>query len=174
MKVYIVGSVACGKSTLARRMSQITGIPCTHLDEVVHVADANDSWGNNKRPVDVRDALFNGILAQKHYIMEDTGRECFMDGMRQADKIVWLDLPLIVRQKRILIRWLKQNLGIEKSLYIPRLAVLKAMFRWTKNYETGADGTKVRIASFKNKTIILRNNKDVKRYLKSLPKVSRR
>ena len=41
MKIYIVGSVASGKSTLARRLSQSTGIPCFPLDEVVHTEDVS-------------------------------------------------------------------------------------------------------------------------------------
>lgn len=34
MKLYIVGPVASGKSTLARQLSRETGIPCFHLDQV--------------------------------------------------------------------------------------------------------------------------------------------
>lgn len=168
MKIYIVGSVASGKSTLARRISQITGIPCHHLDEVVHMPDPTDSWGNKKRTIEERDVLFGSILEQKHYIMEDTGRECFMEGMRKADIVILLEIPLIVRQKRILFRWIKQILGMEKCIYKPRLDVLKAMFRWANNYNTGADGTKGRVSFFKKKTIVLCNNKDINQYLKTI------
>ena len=55
MKLYIVGSVASGKSTLARYISQKTGIPCTHLDEVVYEEDPASSWGNKKRSIEERD-----------------------------------------------------------------------------------------------------------------------
>ena len=36
MKIYITGSVGSGKSTYAERLSQVTGIECTHLDEIVY------------------------------------------------------------------------------------------------------------------------------------------
>ena len=168
MKLYIVGSVASGKSTLARRISKITGMPCSHLDEVVYTPDPTQAWGNRKRPAQERDALFEKILAQDHYIMEDAGRECFISGMEQADAVILLEIPLMVRQKRILLRWLKQNLGIEKCIYKPRFEVLKAMFRWAKNYDADLDGTKGRLAPFQNKTVILRNNRDINRYLKQM------
>ncbi len=58
MKIYIVGSVASGKSTLARRLSQSTGIPCFPLDEVVHTEDVSRPQGNRKRTAEERDALF--------------------------------------------------------------------------------------------------------------------
>lgn len=165
MKVYIVGSVASGKSTLARLISRKTGIPCTHLDEVVYKEDPTDSWGNTKRPVEERERLFQDVLSQESYIIEDAGRECFLEGMRKADLIILLEPPLLVRKKRILSRWIKQNLGIEKCIYKPQLKMLKAMFNWANQYETGADGTKKRVAQFQNKVIVLRNNKDIKKFL---------
>lgn len=168
MKLYIVGSVASGKSTLARRISMKTGIPCHHLDEIVYVEDPTDSWGDRKRTIDERDALFAGILAEPHYIMEDAGRDCFIDGMRQADMIVLLEIPLRVRRRRILFRWIKQNLGIEKCIYKPQWAVLKSMFKWAKNYDKGIDGTKARVSLFSDKTIVLHNNREINAYLKKL------
>ena len=75
MKIYIVGSVASGKSTLARKISHITGAPCYHLDEAVYTVDPSEPWGNKKRPLEERDRLFQAMLAQRHYIMEDAGRK---------------------------------------------------------------------------------------------------
>lgn len=100
--------------------------------------------------------------------MEDAGRECFANGMKLADTVILLEISLIVRQKRILLRWIKQNLDIEKCIYKPSINMLKAMFQWAKNYDTNADGTKGRVSFFQNKTIILRNNRDINRYLKSI------
>lgn len=97
--------------------------------------------------------------------MEDAGRECFMEGMRQADTVILLEIPLYVRRKRIILRWIKQNLGIEKCTYKPHLKMLKSMFKWARNYNTGADGTKSRVAKFSSKTVVLHNNKEIERYL---------
>lgn len=168
LKIYLVGSVASGKTTLARRISRMTGIPCAHLDEVVYVEDPTDSWGNTKRPVEERDRLFHDLLAQKEYIMEDAGRECFVEGMRQADHIVLLEIPYRIRKKRILLRWIKQNLGMDKCIYRPNREVLKAMFRWAKNYDRGTDGTKQRVAQFEEKVVVLHNNREIKAYLQKI------
>jgi len=170
MKLYIVGSVASGKSTLAQQISRETGIPCHHLDEIVYIPDPTQPWGNCKRPIEERDALFANILKNKHYIMEDAGREYFIDGMKDADAVILLDIPLYIRKKRILTRWLKQNLGIEKCIYKPRLDVIKSMFKWAKNYDVGADGTKARVAQFHDKTVVLHNNKEINDYLKTITK----
>ena len=163
MKLYIVGSVASGKSTLARRISKITGIPCYHLDEVMHIVDLNEVNGNRRRSVEERDALFADILAEDNYIIEDVGRECFAEGMRMADTVILLDIPIYILRKRIILRWIKQNLDIEKCKYKPNFGMLKNMFRWAKNYDAESY-----IAPYHDKTVIIRNNKDLKQYLNKL------
>lgn len=168
MKIYIIGSVASGKSTLARRISQITNIPCDHLDEVVYIKDPSQPQGNRKRPIKERETIFNNILSRENYIIEDAGRAYFIDGLKKADTVIFLDIPLFVRQKRILVRFIKQNLGFEKCIYKPNINMLKAMFRWVKDFDLNKDGTKGRIALFKDKTLILCNNKDINKYLNQI------
>lgn len=168
MKIYIVGSVGSGKSTLARSISSITGIPCVHLDEVVHVEDRADSWGNHKRPVEERDAQFRDILSKDDYIIEDAGRACFSEGMLEADTIVLLDPPPRTVRRRILLRFMKQNLGIEKCIYKPHFKMLKSMFKWAKDYQVGEDSIKARLAPFQDKTVILTDNKAIRHYLSEL------
>ena len=100
--------------------------------------------------------------------MEDAGRKCFINGMEQADMIILLEIPLIERKKRILLRWIKQNIGSEKSIYKQRIDMLKAMFQLAKDYDYNADGTKERVSLFQNKIITLSNNSDINRYLKTI------
>lgn len=168
MRIYIVGSVASGKSTLARQVSEKTGIPCYHLDEVLRVADpAAKPWGNRKRPEDEIDRLFNDALAGE-YVMEDNGRERFLEGMRRADQVVLLDIPLAIRYWRIISRWIKQRLGSEACIYLPGWRMLTNMFRWARNFDTGKDGVRERIKPFAGKTVVLRTKRDVSAYVEGL------
>ncbi|MDE6156418.1 MAG: hypothetical protein K2F67_08280, partial [Eubacterium sp.] len=141
MKLYITGSVGSGKSTLAEQISQITGVPCTHLDELIHIPCSSEKWGNIKRSDEEIDSEFNSIIVSDNYVIEDNGRERFVEGMKNADKIIVLDISLKVRKYRIVKRWIMQKLGLEKCIYKPKLFVLKSMFRWLNNYECGKDGT---------------------------------
>lgn len=172
MKLYIIGAVASGKSTLARRVAERTGVPCTHLDDVVYMPDPAAPEGNRKRPAEERDRLFQEVLAQKSYIIEDAGRTCFLEGLRQADTVVLLDPPIAVRRRRILTRWVKQNLGLEPCGYRPNFAMLRAMFRWSSRYDTGADGVRGRVGCFQKKTVVLRNNREIAAWLAQLPSPS--
>jgi adenylate kinase family enzyme len=170
MKIYIVGPVASGKSTLARGLSKELDIPYQSLDEVVHIPDKSHSWGNRKREATERDQMFQSIILQPSWIIEDVGRTFFEEGLKAADRIILLEVPSSIRKYRIVKRWMKQILGIEKCIYRPGLKMLKGMFRWTRAYDTGEDNLKERIAVYKDKVVTLRNNKDIKVHLKEISK----
>lgn len=165
MRLYITGPVGSGKSTLARALSARTGVPCFALDDVVYEPASGQRQDNSKRPIRERDARFAKILSLPDFIMEDAGRVCFTDGMRAADCVVLLDLPPRVRRRRILLRWIKQNLGIEHCGYRPDLTMLRCMFRWSRNYENGADDLRARLSEFSGKLIVLRRPRDVRQWL---------
>ena len=169
MRIYITGSVGSGKSTLAKRASKRTGWPYISLDEVVYEEDPTDSWGNKKRPEAEINRRFSEALELENCILEDAGRAQFEAGMARADRIVVLDLPLFVRKKRILLRWIKQRLGLERCIYRPHIGMLRAMFRWLKRYETGSDGTRTRVARYPQKALYLHNNSEINEWIRSLP-----
>lgn len=142
MKIYIVGAVSSGKTTLARKLSEKLNIRYQSLDEVVHIPDKANPWGNRKREVEERDNIFNSIIQQSMWIIEDIGRPCFAEGLKVADIIVLLEVPKRLRNYRIIKRWVKQRLGFEKCLYNPNINMLKCMFHWSKDYELGIDNLK--------------------------------
>lgn len=172
MKLYLTGSVASGKTTLARRIAARTGVPCHSLDEVVYIPEPGAPSGNRKRPAAERDALFAELLRQPHFVMEDTGRACFEEGLRRADAILLLEPPLPVRYKRIFTRWFRQKLGLEHCLYRSNRAMLKSMLRWARDYDAGRDGTKKRLEPYWEKTLVLRSRREISACLKTLPSPS--
>jgi adenylate kinase family enzyme len=165
MKIYIVGSVSSGKSTLAKKLSEMVSIPYQSLDEVVYISNKSTHWTDHKRQVEERDNLFYSVIQQPRWIIEDVGRPCFEDGLKRADTIILLEISTKVRNYRIIKRWLKQRLGIEKCSYNPRYEMLKRMLQWSKDYDSGKDKLKDRISPYQEKVITLKNNKDVNRFL---------
>lgn len=165
MKIYIVGPVSSGKSTLARKLSKTLSIPYQSLDEVVHIPDKSNLWGNIKRQVEERDKLFHSVIQQPNWIIEDVGRSCFEEGLNEADEIVLLEVSSKIRNCRIIKRWIKQRLGIEKCIYNPRYEMLKCMLKWSRNYDLGKDKLKDRISPYKDKVSTLSNNKDINTFL---------
>jgi adenylate kinase family enzyme len=165
MKLYIIGSVVSGKTTVAKRLSEATNIRYTMLDEIVHEPDESSVWGNRKRPAKECDRLFSQILQQEKWIIEDVCRPCFSEGLEQADAIVLLELPLRVRIYRIFLRWIKQRFGIERSLYRPSYKMLKRMLGWAKNYDSGKGELLDRIKPYQDKLVILHSQKEIDEFI---------
>lgn len=161
MKIYIVGAVSSGKSTLAKKLSKELNIPYTSLDDVVYEVDPSNPCSNTKRTDLERDKLFNSIINDKNWIIEDVGRSCFKDGLKKADKIILLETNKYIRKYRIVKRFMKQKLGIEKCSYEPNFKMLSLMLQWSKDYDSGKDKLKSKISIYEEKVIILRNNDDI-------------
>ena len=158
-KIYIIGPVGSGKSTLAKALSRKMNIKYYELDMVV--------WDENerKRTDEEIDKIFNEILAEDSWIIEDVGRNKFAEGFRQADVVYYIDLKPSLIYKRCIIRWIKQKLNLEPYNYKPTLAGLKDMLKWARSNTKKRD---LRIASAKeyNSNLVILTLDDVNRMIK--------
>lgn len=157
-KIYIIGNVASGKTTLAKHLSKKLNINYYSLDKVVW----DDENNHTKRKEQERDSLFKEIIKKDKWIIEDVGRNCFEDGREKADVIYFFNLRKRTIYFRIIKRWLKQVLKLEEYDYKPTLSSLKEMFGWAKNYKKN----KLKdLSIYKDKLIIL-TEKELKRLYK--------
>src|SRR4030088_1047113 len=99
-RVVILGRGASGKSTLARRLGEITGLPVFVLDKVFWrpglAATPRDQW------VVVQERL----VAEEGWIMDgDLGRSVVVEvRLRAADTIIFLDFSLVRCASRAVLR----------------------------------------------------------------------
>ena len=161
MKIYIVGTVGSGKSTLSDRLSELLEIPVYHLDDIVHVKNEKSILGNTKRTDKEIECIFKEILSQENFIIEDTLRNRFTDALHQVDKVVFLDLPLNVLKYRVLKRFVKQKLGIEKSSYKPSLQFLHQMLIWLRDSPRG------KVEGLSN-VLVLKNSKEIRHFIQEV------
>jgi adenylate kinase family enzyme len=157
-KVLIIGIVASGKTTLAKRLSETLKNPWYDLDGIVH---HRTETGRYKRTADEQLEVIKGIDACGEWIFEGTDRPSYRCLLDMADTILFLDPPLWKRRIRIFIRFLKQNLGIEKCNYRPDLKMLKMMYQWTKDFERSRDEFEARLHLYQEKVIRLQDNNDL-------------
>lgn len=165
-KIYIAGPVGAGKSTLARRLAKEYGFFCCELDSVVYEPNPDAPNGNRKRTPEARDALLADVLSRGRWIVEDAGRDCFDCAMRQAESILLLEPPVAVRLWRIVTRWVRQNIGLERCGYIPDWEMLRLMFQWTRKYETDGYGLRARLNAYADKITRVCGEREVRRYIR--------
>lgn len=154
-KVYIIGAVGTGKTTLAKKMSEKLNIKMYQLDKVVW----DDDKGNRKRTDEEVFDIFEKILKQDSWIIEDVGRKKFIEGIKKADMVYYIDLPNFVIYKRCILRWIKQKIGKEEYNYKPTLKGLIQMMKWARQDIKNKDEKINRIKELaKNYKVINSNN----------------
>lgn len=153
-KIYIIGVVGSGKTTFSTHLSKKLNIPCYSLDSVVY--DIN----NIKREKKEIKNMFNKIISQNSFIIEDVGRDIFNDGIKKADLIIYLDIKKKIVERRIIIRWIKQKLKIEKTNYKPDIKMLRLMYKWARE-DINKKEEKINFIKSLNKNVIILNEKDL-------------
>ena len=132
MKIRIIGGPGSGKSFLAERLSRRCGIPCYELDEL-QWDSAAESYGT-KRPAADRDALLQEILDRDAWIIEGVYVAWCAQTFAEADRICLLSVPRSVYRRRIIRRFLRRKIGLEKGKR-ETLRDLRALLRWADKYQ---------------------------------------
>lgn len=153
MKILIVGIVASGKTTLARKLSNLLGIKHYEIDLVVH-----DDENNYKRSEEEQKKIFDKINKNDNWIIEGTLRKHLFYLCEMADRIIYLDIPVKVRKRRIFIRFIKQFIGIEKCNYKVNLEMLRLMYKWTNDFEINRNDFEKKLFKYKNKVFIAKKD----------------
>lgn len=157
-KIYIIGPVGSGKTTLANKLSKKLNIKMYELDKVVW----DDDNGNIKRDLDDINKRFKIIIDKSSWIIEDVGRKKFREGIKKADIVYYLNLNKTDIYKRCITRWIKQKIGIEKFNYNPTLKGLIQMLSWAKN-DIRNKGEKIEYIKKNSKKYKILTKKEIKK-----------
>ncbi|WP_242971999.1 hypothetical protein [Haloimpatiens massiliensis] len=145
--------MASGKTTLAKELSKKLKIPHYELDCIVwHKTDK----GRYKRTPEQQVEVIKNIDRLGDWIIEGTYRESCHLLFHMADKIIFLDTPLWKRKCRILLRYVKQQLKIEKCHYKSDLKMLKLMYKWTRDFEKNRVNFQEMLNQYEDKLITVK------------------
>jgi adenylate kinase family enzyme len=161
-KIYIVGNVGSGKTTLSRKLSEKLGISHYEVDNIVH---KNTEIGRIRQNEAEQTKEFKRINEGESWIIEGTFRTSCKYLLEVADLIIFLDPPVNVRIYRIIKRFIKQQIGLEKSNYKSNLRILKAIFRWTYDFEKTRKDFEIMINDYESKLKIISTRKEIKSIL---------
>lgn len=157
MKILIIGSVASGKTSLARKLSRKLNINYYEIDSIVH-----DDRNNYKRSPEEQKKIINEINDKENdWIIEGTLRKNLFYLLDMTDVIVYLNINVRIRKWRIIKRFVKQKLRLEKSNYKPSIEMFKLMFKWTSDFENEKEEFENKLLKYKEKLKIINNDKEL-------------
>ena len=164
MKIYIVGSVGSGKTTLARKLSDQLGIPHYETDNFVWSRHPD---GDIRNSIEVRDRLFRQAVHSSSWIIEGVHIHWNKEGFKQADSIIFLDLPLHIRRRQFILRYFRQITGREQANYRPSFTMLRKMFVWNRYFEETMKPQLLEILKpYEGKVTRIRNKSDLHSYVR--------
>jgi adenylate kinase family enzyme len=97
-RVVIVGAGGSGKSTFARRLGGVTGLPLVHLDQLAFrpgwVSVPKDEWR----------AIQEDLVAGDEWIVDGNRESTMPIRLRRCDTVIFLDYPRVLSTFRALKR----------------------------------------------------------------------
>ena len=127
MKIDIIGSVASGKTTLAKNISLKYHVPYFEKDNIVWQRTSN---GDIKRSPYERDSLFKQIIASDNWIVEGSLRKNLKESFDCCEYIIVLNERTLVRLVRVFKRWVSQRRGKENYNSKPTWKFLVYNIKW--------------------------------------------
>jgi adenylate kinase family enzyme len=99
-KVAVFGNAGGGKSTLSRRLAEMTGLPLYTLD-IIQFRDGRyrpDERDGGKLPDDAFSSVHRDILSRDEWIIDGYGTlPTVWERLAAADTLVYVDLPILLR-----------------------------------------------------------------------------
>ena len=165
-RILIIGCGGAGKSTLAKRMGDITGLPVVHLDQVYW---SPGNWNHVTR--EEFDEKLEQLLVKDQWIMDGDFSRTFPKRLEHCDTVIYLDFNritcLLHWLKRVITNWGKARPDMAEGCtewFDPEFA--KWIWNYNKvkrpaNYELLANSSGVQC-------IILKNGRKVRKFLRTL------
>lgn len=126
-KVFITGGPASGKTTLAPRIAAALNLPAVELDALLLNSEARgESFieGSNK--------VVSEILVMDSWIAEGAFLGWVDPLLRDAEMILWMDIPWRVASYRIISRHVKATLA--RNNRFPGWRRLYRFWSWSRRY----------------------------------------
>jgi adenylate kinase family enzyme len=165
-RIAIIGPAAAGKSTLARRLSDLLGIPVYHLDALY--------WRPNWTPTPAGEweEALRKIVDSDSWIVDGNFTQTMRDRLDAADTIVFLDFPPLVSTigaigRRAVHRW-RPAPGTQVASR-PMFNLL--LFRWIWSFPHDHRPTILAMLgeqSPSKRVVILRSRRQVKRFVEEV------
>lgn len=163
-KVLIIGCAGSGKTTLAKQLSPITGLPIIYLDKHYW----NPNW--EKKPDDTWLDTVNELCQQPQWIMDGNYTDSLPTRISHATAIIYLDTPRWKCLLRAIIRQLRPFHNKQRNDMPAGCTETFNMgfYRWIWNYpKRSRNKTLALLAQSKATVFHLTSNADIHDFIRN-------
>ena len=167
MKIAVMGYSGSGKSTLARALGQKLSLPVLYLDTV----QFEPGWRERDRGE--AKAMVKEFMAKDRWVIDGNYTDFyFAERLNDADMIIFLNFPRIICIYRVFKRYFQNKGKTRESMAEGCIEKIDLEFvRWVL-YEGRCkrirENFKKAVNTYGNKAIILKNKRDVLRFLDNI------
>ena len=162
MKIDIIGSVASGKTTLAKNISLKYQVPHFEKDNIVWKRTPN---GDQMRTPEERDTLFKKIIDGDNWIVEGSPRKNLKESFESCEYIIVLNERTFIRLVRVFKRWIKQKIGKEKYNSKPTSRFLLNNIKWVFEFNGMKNKLFDELSNYGEKCKIFIHSKDAMKFI---------
>jgi adenylate kinase family enzyme len=165
-RIAIIGSTATGKSTLARRLGLLLGLPVYHLDALFWrpgwIPTPDDEW----------EEVLRQILRGDHWIVDGNFTSSIRERLEAADTILFLDLPRWISIAAVTRRRIEQLWHLPPGVAAGCEPMFNLrLFRWIWTFPEDHRPHFLALLSDQpaaKRVLILKSRHEVRRFLRSV------
>ena len=165
-RVMIIGCGGAGKSTLARQLGEKTGLPVVHLDQIYW---SPGNWQHLEK--EEFDSLLSIELEKPRWILDGNFNRTMEMRLERCDTVIYLDFNrftcILGWLKRVITNWGTARPDMApgcKEWFDPEFA----KWLWNFNKQNRNRYLKLLAEQTDKKVYILRNRRQVRKYLSSI------
>ncbi|MCX6350641.1 MAG: hypothetical protein NTX03_02140 [Bacteroidetes bacterium] len=133
-KIHIIGAAGSGKTYTSINLSKVLNVSPCELDKLFW--DKTDKFYDLKSPQKVREKELNQLLILDSWIIEGVYYEWVLESFEKADLIIFLKPSFMLCTFRIIIRFIKEKIGLincsKKETFIGLIQMIRRNHRYYK------------------------------------------
>jgi len=163
LKIHIIGGSGTGKSFIADKISSLYHIPHFDLDDIFW--DNTAAAYNTKMPVERRTVLLNEILATDAWVIEGVFCDWLRESFSAADRIFVLKAPQLLCDLRIIRRFIKRKLGLQKGKKETLRSLYDLLVRTNRYQKRRIPEILAFLGEYGDKVMLVKNSNEILKYI---------
>jgi len=160
-RIHICGTYGTGKSTIAKKLSELEGLPCYHLDDLKYKVKYSKT-----REIKERILLLEEICSQDRWILEGTWASFAEEAFAKSNLVIHMVFPKLVCSYNVLRRYLERS-KFENDTFVGAIELIRQIrLYYESNQEVSFSNHQSLIAKYEKPFVLIRNKREIDMFIR--------